>query len=63
MNGTFANEYWKADFREIEMLEVMEAWEVVDRTEEISVIKSTHDFMLKLFPDGSIKTLRGLLLC
>ena len=44
MNGPFANEYWKDDFNYIETLEVMEAWEVVDRTEDMHVIDSTWDF-------------------
>ena len=37
------------------MLEVTEAWKVVDRTEEINVIDQTRDLKLKQFPDGLIK--------
>ena len=43
MNGTFSNEYWKAAFKEIKKLEEMEAWEVLDRTEEINFIVSKWD--------------------
>ena len=30
MNGTFDYEYWQAEFTELEALEVMGAWDVVD---------------------------------
>ena len=30
MNGPFADEYWKAACQEVETLEGMDAWEVVD---------------------------------
>ena len=58
MNGPFANEYLKAACKEIETLEIMEAWEVVDITESMSVIKSTRDFELKQFHDGLTKTFK-----
>ena len=38
MNGPFGDEYWKDTCREIETSEGMEAWEVVDRTEETNFI-------------------------
>ena len=41
------------------MLEGMEAWEVVDRTEYMNFIESTRDFNLKQFPDGRIKNFKG----
>ena len=38
MNGPFANEYWKADYKDIETLEGIGAWEVVDRTKDMNVV-------------------------
>ena len=52
MAGPFADDYWKAAVIEIETLEQMEAWEVVDRTEDMHVLDSTWAFKLKRHPDG-----------
>ena len=38
MLGPFKEEYWKTTVKEIETLEEMDAWEVVDREEGINVI-------------------------
>ena len=51
MNGPFKEEYWKAAVKEIEMLEGMEAWEVVDCVKGMNVIDSIWAFKLKHYPD------------
>ena len=55
MNGQFADEYWDASVSEIETLESMKAWEVVDREYDMNVLRSTWAFKLKCYPDGLIK--------
>jgi hypothetical protein len=57
-NGMFREEYWTAAFKEIETLEEMDAWEVVDHTDDMNVIDATRVFRLKQFPDGLIKKLK-----
>ena len=59
MSGPFADEYWKAAVTEIETLESMGAWEVVDRKEDMNVIDSTWAFKLKRYPDGLIKKFKA----
>lgn len=61
MNGPFADEYWKAACVEIETLENMDAWEVVDIPEGVKPIDSTWAFKLKRFPDGMIKKFKARL--
>eukprot|EP00956_Cyclotella_meneghiniana_P025716 scaffold54248_cov36-Cyclotella_meneghiniana.AAC.1 len=51
MSGPFKEEYWQAAVKEIETLESMDAWEVVDRTDDMNVIPSIWAFKLKRFPD------------
>jgi hypothetical protein len=58
MSGPFKEEYWKAAIKEIETLESMDVWEVVDRTDDMNVIDSIWAFKLKRFPDGMVKSLR-----
>lgn len=41
MKSHFANEYWKATVKEIETLEKMGVWDVVDRPEGANVVDST----------------------
>ncbi len=61
MRGPFADEYWKAAIKEINTLEGMGAWDVVDRPKdpESNVIKSTWAFKLKRFPDGLPKKFKA----
>ena len=59
MNGPFREEYWEAACKEVETLESMDAWEVVDRTPEMNVIDSIWAFRLKRFPDGMIKKFKA----
>lgn len=55
MNGPFSEEYWKAACVEVETLESMEAWDVVEREDRMNVLPSTWAFKCKCFPDGLIK--------
>ena len=59
MKSPFADEYWKAAVKEIETLEKMGVWDVVDRPEGVNVIDSTWAFKLKRFPDGLIKKFKA----
>ena len=38
MKGLFAEEFWKAAVVELETLEGMGAWEIVDQTDDMNVI-------------------------
>jgi len=59
MKSPFADEYWKAAVKEIQTLEKMGVWEVVDRPEGANVIDSTWAFRIKRFPDGLIKKFKA----
>eukprot|EP00956_Cyclotella_meneghiniana_P015936 scaffold24808_cov102-Cyclotella_meneghiniana.AAC.1 len=59
MSGPFKEEYWKAAIKEIETLESMDVWEVVDRTDDTNVIDSIWAFKLKRFPDGMVKKFKA----
>ncbi len=47
MRGPFAKEFWKAAGVELETVEGMGAWDVVDQTDEMNVIDSTWAFKMK----------------
>ena len=55
MNGPFVDEYWDAACAEVEMLEKMKAWEVVERELNMNVLSSIWAFKCKCYPDGLIK--------
>ena len=55
MNGQFADEYWEAAVTEIDTLEFMKAWEVVERQDDMNVLRSTWAFKLKRYPNSLIK--------
>ena len=59
MNGPFKEEYWEAACKEVETLQSMEAWEVVDKEDGMNVIQSIWAFKLKRFPDGLIKKFKA----
>ena len=59
MNGPFSEEYWQAACIEVETLEQMESWDVVERTDEMNVLPSTWAFKCKRFPDGMIKKFKA----
>ena len=47
MDGQFADDYWDAAVTEIENLYSMSVCKVVDREDDMNVIRSTWDFKLK----------------
>mmetsp|Transcript_12103 Transcript_12103/g.26309 ORF Transcript_12103/g.26309 Transcript_12103/m.26309 type:complete len:131 (+) Transcript_12103:742-1134(+) len=59
MNSKFANDWWKAAVREIQTLEEMDAWEVVDRPPDANVVGGTWAFKLKRYPDGKVKKFKA----
>jgi hypothetical protein len=59
MKSPFAIEYWKATVKEIETLEKMDCWDVVDRPEGAHTIDSTWAFKIKRYPDGLIKKFKA----
>ena len=59
MNGLFADEYWEAACTEVETLERMKAWEVVEREVTMNVLSSTWAFKCKRYPDGLIKKFKA----
>ena len=59
MHGPFADEYWKAAATEIETLEAIKAWDIVECTKDMNVLQLTWPFKLKSFPDGIIKKFKA----
>ena len=59
MSGEHADKFWEACKVELNTLENMGAWEVVKRTAEMKVIKSTWAFKIKRYPDGLIKKFKA----
>ena len=59
MSGPFKEEYWQAAVKEIKTLESMDAWEIVDRTNDMNVISSIWAFRSKRFPDGMVKKFKA----
>ena len=59
MNGPFREEYWNAACKEIDTLEEMNAWGVVDRPEDMNILEGIWAFKLKRFPDGMIKKFKA----
>ena len=59
MNGPFSEEYWEAACVEVETLEKMKAWNVVEHETTMSVLFSTWLFECKQFPDGLIKKIKA----
>jgi hypothetical protein len=59
MKRPFADESWKAAVKEIETLEKMGVWDVVDHPEGANVVYSTWAFKLKCYPDGLIKKFKA----
>ena len=56
IHGPFADENWKVAITEVETLEVMNAWEVVDHIKDMNVLQSTWVFKLKYFLDGLVQS-------
>jgi hypothetical protein len=55
----FADDYWKAMEVKIFTLESIDAWEVVDRKDDMNVINSTWAFKCKRYPDVLITKLKA----
>ena len=59
MQSDYASEWFKAAQIEIETLEKMKCWDVVDRTPDMKVLGGTWAFKLKRFPDGLAKKFKA----
>ena len=59
MKSSFADKYWKVAVKEIETLERMGVWDLVNQPEEANVIDSTWAFKVKHYPDGLIKKFKA----
>ncbi len=59
MQGNFAEDYWKAMEAGIFTLKSIDAWEVVNREDDMNVINSTWAFKCKRYPDGLIKKFKA----
>jgi hypothetical protein len=59
MNGPLKEGYWEAALKEINILQVKEAWEVVQRQDSINVLPGTWAFKCKQFPDEAVRKLKA----
>ena len=59
MKSANADDWWAAAKKEIETLEGIDAWEVVDRQDWMNVLPSTWAFRLKRYPGGSARKFKG----
>ena len=59
MKSPFADEYQKAATKEIDTLEKMDCWDVVDCPEGAHVIDSTWAFKIKHYPDSLSTTIKA----
>ena len=59
MNGKFADEYLEAAVTEVETLEFMKSWEVVEQQDDMNVFMPTWELKLKCYPDGLIKRFKA----
>ena len=59
MPGPFTDEYQKTVVKEIETLDGMDSWVVVEKKSSMNIVDSTWAFNCKRFPDGRIKTFKA----
>jgi len=59
MNGPNREGFWDACKTEVNTLEGMDTWDVVDRESWMNVLPSTWAFKVKRFPSGLIKRLKA----
>ena len=59
MNGPLKESYREAALKEINILQVKEAWEVVQRQDFMNVLPGTWAFKCKRFPDGAVRKLKA----
>ena len=57
--GPYKDGFWEAMETELNTLERIEAWSVVDRTKEMNVLDSVWAFKIKRYPDGSLRKLKA----
>jgi hypothetical protein len=58
-NGRLKEGYWEAVKKEITILQLKEAWDVVQREDFMNVLPGTWAFKCKRFPDGAVQTLKA----
>ena len=63
MNGPLRDGYWKAAEKELQTLEAMDVWDVVDREPWMNVLPSTWAFKCKRFPSGEVRKLKARFCC
>ena len=56
-----ARKYWKAIKTDIETLESMSAWRIIDRDDNMNAIQLTRDFEFKRYPDVLINKFKAQL--
>ncbi len=59
MASNFKEEFLKATCVEVETLEGMDSWDVVDRTDDMNILQSIWAFRINIFPDGLIKKFKA----
>ena len=59
LHGQNAEGFWKAMMSEITTLDKLDAWSVVRRTSEMTVLPSTWAFKIKRFPTGLVRKLKA----
>ena len=59
MKGQFADEFLDAAVTEIQTLEEMDAWNVVYKLTDKSILDSTWAFRFKRYPDALIKKFKA----
>ena len=59
INGPLAEGYMVSAQTEIDTLEKLKVWEVLEQKHWMNVLPSTGAFKCKRFPDGSVRKLKG----
>ena len=59
MNGPNAQGFWEACRKELDTLETMKVWDVVDREDWMEVIPTTWALKIKRFPSGLVRKLKS----
>ena len=60
MYSPFSREYYKAFCKQVETLEKMVAWDIVNSTTDVNVLELTGSFNLKRFPSGQINKIKAI---
>jgi Reverse transcriptase (RNA-dependent DNA polymerase) len=63
MNSPERDEWIKAMEAELDQLEKMDCWDVVERSANMNVISSVWAFRKKRFPDGSVRKYKARFCC